>query len=85
MTDVTLTDVSRVVIALGKILQVHDGDPCRGCGQAQPCATAAILTEQKLIASTTAVMDLVRETADEARREQRPRLALVPESSQERV
>lgn len=85
MTDVTLTDVSRLVSAIGKILQLHDGDPCRGCGRAQPCATVAILSEPKLIASTTAVMNLVRETADELRREQRPRLSVIrAESSQER-
>lgn len=85
MTDVTLTDISRLVIALGKVLQLHDGDPCRGCGQQQPCATVAILTDPKLIASTTAAMNLVQETADELRRERQPRLSVVrPHLSQER-
>lgn len=86
MTDVTLFDIARITIALGKILQLHDGDPCRDCGQAQPCATAAILTDPKLITSTTAVVNLVREVNDERRREQRPRLSVIrAESSQERV
>lgn len=85
MTDVTLSDIARITSAIGKILQLHDGDPCRGCGQQPPCATVAILSEPKVIASTTAVMNLVRETADELRREQRPRLSVIrAELSQER-
>lgn len=85
MTDVTLTDVSRLASAIGKILQLHDGDPCRGCAQRQPCDTALILADEALIASTTAVMNLVQETADELRREQRPRLSVIrPDLSQER-
>lgn len=85
MSDVTLSDIARITSAIGKILQLHDGDPCRGCAQRPPCATVAILTEPKVIESTTAVMNLVQETADELRREQRPRLSVIrPDSSQER-
>ncbi len=87
MTDATVGDIARITIALGKILQLHDGDPCQGCGQGQPCSTAAILTDEALIASTYSVMDLVREVNDERKRGQRPVLTVVEnraESTQER-
>jgi len=64
----TVRDAYRLVTALGRVMQLHDGEPCGACGQPQPCATVRILSTPELVESTTAVMDLLERANDEIRR-----------------